>query len=158
MRLGLRKTRYPKWTLVIETRTHLILAAVADRGPLPDDIEFTQAVKTAHANQPFEELLGDAGYDSEAHHRLVREELGARSIIPALRGRPTSKAPTGFYRAMMAANFPQKRYGQRWQVESAFSTHKRRLGSALRARTYWTQCREIGLRAITHNLMLITGN
>jgi hypothetical protein len=33
---------------------------------------------------------------------------------------------------------------------------KRRLGSALRARTYWSQCREIILRVITHNVMIIT--
>jgi hypothetical protein len=32
---------------------------------------------------------------------------------------------------------------------------KRRLGSALRARSYWTQCREIILRVITHNVMIV---
>jgi len=157
-RKGLRKRRFPKWTIVIDTKTHLILAAVADRGPLPDDIEFDRAVTSAHARQPFDELLGDAGYDSEGHHRKLREELGANSIIPPLRGRPTSKPPTGRYRAMMNAHFPRKRYGQRWQVESAISSHKRRLGSALRARVWWTQRRELDLRTITHNLMLIAGN
>lgn len=156
-RLGLRKKHFPKWTLVIDTRTHLILATVCDRGPLPDDIEFERAITAAYARQPFSELLADAGYDSEAHHQLVREDLDARSIIPPLRGRPTAKAPTGTYRAMMHRHFPRKTYGQRWQAESAISTHKRRIGSALRARSYWTQWREVNLRAITHNLMLIAG-
>jgi hypothetical protein len=32
---------------------------------------------------------------------------------------------------------------------------KRRLGSALRARSYWNQCREIILRVITHNVMIV---
>jgi hypothetical protein len=32
---------------------------------------------------------------------------------------------------------------------------KRRLGSALRARSYWSQCREIILRVITHNVMIV---
>jgi len=154
-RSGLRKTVYPKWTLVIDTRTHLVLGMVVDRGPLPDDIEFDRAVTSAHTRQPFSELLADAGYDSEDHHRLIREDLHARSIIPARRGRPTAKIPTGRYRALMRCHFPRKTYGQRWQVESAISTHKRRIGSALRARLYWTQSREVHLRAITHNLMLI---
>ena len=156
-RLRLRKSRFPKWTLVIDTRTYLILSTIVDRGPGPDDIEFDRAVRSAHARQPFGELLADAGYDSEAHHRLLREELGARSVIPPLRGRPTQKVPTGPYRALMHHHFPRKTYGQRWQIESAISSHKRRLGSALRARSYWTQWREVQLRAITHNLMLIAG-
>ena len=32
---------------------------------------------------------------------------------------------------------------------------KRRLGSALRARGYRSQCREIILRVVTHNLMIV---
>jgi hypothetical protein len=46
-------------------------------------------------------------------------------------------------------------YGQRWQVESAFSRHKRLFGSALRARTWRTQKTECALRALTHNAMLL---
>jgi hypothetical protein len=32
---------------------------------------------------------------------------------------------------------------------------KRSLGSALRARTYWSQSREIQLRILTHNIMIL---
>src|SRR5262245_43398461 len=32
---------------------------------------------------------------------------------------------------------------------------KRRLGYALRARRYWSQCREILLKALTHNVMIV---
>src|SRR6186997_1283810 len=32
---------------------------------------------------------------------------------------------------------------------------KRRLGSALRARSYWSQSREIILRVVTHNVMIV---
>ena len=55
----------------------------------------------------------------------------------------------------MKQRFDRKRYGQRWQVETVNSMVKRRLGSALRARGYWSQCREIILRAITHNVMIV---
>ncbi len=32
---------------------------------------------------------------------------------------------------------------------------KRNLGSALKAKSYWSQCREIGLMVLTHNIMII---
>ena len=47
------------------------------------------------------------------------------------------------------------KYGQRWQVETVNSMLKRRLGSALRARVEANQFREIILRAITHDVMIV---
>ena len=52
------------------------------------------------------------------------------------------------------ARFKAK-YGQRWQTETVNSMIKRRLGSACRRRSYWSQCREIILRVITHNVMIV---
>jgi transposase len=49
-------------------------------------------------------------------------------------------------------------YGQRWQAESGFSRNKRLLGSALRARKWPDQKREILLRVLTHNLMLLAAS
>ena len=50
---------------------------------------------------------------------------------------------------------PNEIYGQRWQVETVFSMIKRRLGAALNAKTYWSQCRALMLKVITHNIMII---
>jgi transposase len=47
------------------------------------------------------------------------------------------------------------RYGARWHAESGFSRHKRRLGSALTARRPASQQRQLVLRVLTHNLMLL---
>jgi transposase len=47
------------------------------------------------------------------------------------------------------------KYGQRWQVETVNSMIKRLLGSALRARVEANQFREIILRSITHNVMIV---
>jgi hypothetical protein len=49
------------------------------------------------------------------------------------------------------------RYGQRWQAETGFSMVKRRLGSAVNGRTYWSQCRELLLMAIAYKIMLLAG-
>lgn len=46
-------------------------------------------------------------------------------------------------------------YGQRWQVETTFSMIKRRLGSAVNARTYWSQCRALMFKAVTHNVLIL---
>jgi hypothetical protein len=49
----------------------------------------------------------------------------------------------------------KKRYGQRWQVETVNSMLKRMLGSALRARSYWSRSREMTLRVLTLNIMIL---
>lgn len=43
----------------------------------------------------------------------------------------------------------------RWQVESAFSRHKRLLGDALRSRSFPAWERECCLRVLTQNLMIL---
>jgi hypothetical protein len=45
-------------------------------------------------------------------------------------------------------------YGQRWQGEAGFAMLKGRLATAVYARSYWGQCRELLLLAITFNIML----
>jgi hypothetical protein len=101
-----------------------------------------------------ETLAADAGYDGEHHHRFARDH-GVRSLIPPRIGRPTKKPPSGYWRRQMKARLHLTRYTQRWQVETVNSMLKRLLGSALRARHYWSQCREILLRAITLNIMIL---
>jgi len=56
---------------------------------------------------------------------------------------------------LMQQRFPQRTYGQRWQIETVFSMLKRDMGAALRARTYHSQNHEIRLRVLTHNLAIL---
>ena len=55
----------------------------------------------------------------------------------------------------MRTNFDSETFGQRWQVETVFSMIKRNFGSALRARKYWSQNREMMLLVLTHNIAVI---
>lgn len=155
LRSGQRKRRFPKWTALCDTRSHLYVSGVMSEGPTPDHWEFAQAVEEGFARAPFEELLADAGYDSEAHHVLVRERLGACSVIPPRIGRPTAHPPRGLYRRQLARRFPRRRFGQRWQVESCFSQDKRRFGSWVEGRTPEARQRKLYLRLLVHNLALI---
>jgi len=128
---------------------------VAGRGPGPDIKHFKKALSAASRCVRIDTILADAGYDSEASHVYAREVCHIRSIIPAKIGRPTNKRPNGHWRRVMATRLDKCKYGQRWQVETVNSMIKRLLGSALRARAYWTQCREITLRVLTLNVMIV---
>lgn len=147
--------RFPKAGVLCDTQTHLVLAVVPERGPGPDGPHFERALIEAQRRVRIAALAADAGYDGEHHHRFAREQHGVRSLIPPLIGRPTKKPPSGYWRRQMKSRLHLTRYTQRWQVETVNSMLKRLLGSALRARSYWSQCREILLRAITLNLMIL---
>jgi transposase len=147
-------SKYPKVVLVTDCYSHLVLAAVPGRGPGSDLRQFKAAVKDAAGRARIGTLLADADYDAEWVHEHVRT-YSIRTIIPPERGRPTDKLPVGRWRRRMKQWFDKAKYGQRWQTETVNSMIKRRLGSALRARAYWSQCREIILRVITHNVMIV---
>jgi hypothetical protein len=147
--------RFPKAALVVDCRTHLILASDAMRGPSPDILHLDRVMVDAFTRRRMGTALLDAGYDAEWAHELLRHDMGIRSIIPPRIGRPTARPPTGRYRAQMRRRFPRKTYGQRWQVETVFSMIKRRQGECLRANTYHAQCRAITLKALTHNIMIL---
>jgi hypothetical protein len=148
-------TRYPTANLLCDCDSHLVLSLATGRGPGPDDPYFCRVVKQAAERVKIAALAADAGYDSEAAHQYVREECGARTLIPATRGRPTQKRLKGYWRQRMKTRFNNKKYAGRWQIETVNSMIKRSMGSALRARTYWSQSREITLRVLTHNIMII---
>jgi len=151
-------TRYPYAEFVCDCRTHLVLAVLTGRGPASDDPFFRPALSQTMRRIPIATLLADAGYDSEAAHEFARRQFGVRAIIPPTRGRPTSKPLRGYWRNRLKQRFPQKQYGQRWQIETVNSMIKRLLDAALRARTYWSQSREIVLRVITLNAMILRRN
>ena len=154
-RCGRRMKHFPKLSVVCDTESHLFLSAVIDKGPIWDLKEFRRALLEAHQLQPFGHVVADAGYDAEYVHGFIRLRLGAGTTIPARRGRRPKDLPAGEFRRQMATDFDKALYAQRWQIESAFSQCKRRLGSALSARNQWAQRREIELKILTHNLMII---
>ena len=150
-------SRYAKLEAAFDCRTHLMLAALVGRGPRVDTDRFVPLLDATLANVRIRAALADAGFDSEPNHRYAREQCGVLSFIPATAGRPTTKLPSGRYRRQMKQRLNKRygRYGQRWQAETGFSLFKRRLGSTVNARSYWGQCRELLLMAITYNVMLL---
>ncbi len=151
--------RFPKLGVVCDCRSHLILAAVPERGPKPDDGHWSRAMAEARRRVRMKLLLCDAGYDAEWIHWAARLAFQTRTIIPPTRGRPTKKLPRQYYRRKMARLFKQRRkrrpYRQRCQAETVFSMVKRRVDASVNAWSYWSQCRALMLKAITHNIMIL---
>jgi len=147
--------RFPKLAIICNCSNHAILSAIMTRGPSVDVNQYRKTVKPAAEKVTIEHLLADAGYDSEGNHKYAREVHQIKTTIPARAGRPTKKLPKTKYRREMREDFDKETYGQRWQVETVFSMIKRNFGSALRARKYWSQCREMMLLVLTHNIAII---
>jgi transposase len=91
----------------------------------------------------------DKGYDAEALHRQIQEEMGVDSVIPLRTWQ--GRILFGIYRQEMYVNFDQEQYRERNKTETAFLVLKRRFGEELKARRYWYQVKEIKSKGILHN-------
>lgn len=151
-------THYPKLELLCDCRTHIILSAIPTLGPRPDTDRLAPLLFAPLARGVgIDCALFDAGYDSERNHVFAREGCRVRSVIPARIGRPP-KDPTrpadGRWRRTMQ-RYRDHRYGQRWQVESVISMIKRRQGGYVLGRTNAARSREMMLKVLTHNVMIL---
>jgi len=153
--------RWPKWSIAADRKTHMILSQVADIGPRSDHCEFAALVDEAQRRRPSTELLADAGYDSHHNLRWCQEHHGLTAIIKVKKvGRPGPQGVEGSpitspLRRRLFDRLPRRRYGQRWQVESAFSAHKRRFGDRIHSRTQARRRREQLLRGVLHNCAVL---
>jgi hypothetical protein len=147
--------RFPKLGVVCDVEAHFILAAQEGRGPKPDVADFKPLVAAALARVGIGRITADAGFDSEPNHMFARDECQIRSIIPAKQGRRTQKPARGRYRRLMQTRFDRDAYRDRVQVETVVSMVKRRLESFVRGRNAWSQRRELRLKVLTHNVMIL---
>jgi hypothetical protein len=146
---------FPKLGVVCDVEAHFILAAREDRGPKPDVADFRPLLAAALARVGIDRVVADAGYDSEANHTFARQESRVRSIMPAKHGRPSKKPARGHYRRLMQTRFDRDAYRDRVQVETVMSMVKRRLEAFVRTRSAWSQRRELRLKVLTHNVMIL---
>jgi len=92
----------------------------------------------------------DKGYDSEAIHRLIREDLHANSVIPVRSW--NNDIVGGTYRQEMALQFNNTIYPRRQLVENKFSVLKRKFSGDLKARRFLIQMKEIANKMIVGNI------
>ena len=152
---GFARRRWPKLTLVDDAHTHLIAGGVVSWGPSQDSPQFPAAIRQSTRHAQWDRIIADTAYDAEHNHQLCRDQLAIRSTVIPLNPRRQRDWPKTRYRRQRPRRCFHRVYRQRWQVESAISRHKRRLGPALRARSWLPQKRECLLRVLTHNLMIL---
>jgi Transposase DDE domain/Transposase domain (DUF772) len=148
-----------KWAMALWTGPQVLLAQRVRPGPAGDFGDLVPLAGAAHAVLPFETLVADAGYDSEANHRFCRADLGVDSLIPAKKRRSLRVVATTPYRREMVERLGEagdetsrRAYRQRWKAETVMSVVKRRWGEALSARLDPTQETQALLRGVVYNL------
>jgi Transposase DDE domain/Transposase domain (DUF772) len=139
-----------KWLIVVDLDLQLILAQKAHAGPTNDSSTLRPLVDAAHAVSTLGLVLADAEFDSELNHTHIRQQLGARSIIPAKRGKKTWQIRG--VRSQMRRHFPCRLYRRRALIETVFSTVKRKLSCRAPGRSLLTQRRQGLLLGLTYNL------
>jgi hypothetical protein len=137
-----------KWLIVTDLDKLIILAQRGRQAPWCDCRSLPDLVDAAREVSPIGLVLADAEFDTEQNHRHIRERLGARSIIPAKRGRSSRVG----IRGQMRRHFPRKTYRQRAKVETIFSIIKRKLSARAPGRSLPMQKRQASLLGLTYNL------
>jgi hypothetical protein len=155
----------PKLAVAVDCRSHLVLSLWTGTGLGSDSPHFEPLLSGAWRRAPNRRftVVADGGYDAQHNHDLARHGLGLRSIIPATIGRtPASddRIRTRCRRRMrrlLATRQSRRRcgYTQRWQSETVNSMMKRNLGSALRGKSCPSRERDLRLKVLTHNLMIL---
>ena len=158
--------RTPKLAVATCTRSHLALALWTGTGMGADHPHFRPLMCDTWRRVPNRRLkvAADAGYDAESTHVMAREGgLKLKTLIPAQIGRPNKAGapPTGRWRrhmrTLLATADSRRRcgYTHRWQVETVNSMMKRNLSSALAGKTPWSRKRDMALKVLTHDIMIL---
>ena len=100
-----------KWLVAVDLDRQLVLAQKAHAGPTNDGANLRPLVDAAHTVSTIGLVLADAEFDSELNHTHIRQQLGARSVIPAKRGKKTWRIHG--VRAEMRDHFPRRLYRRR---------------------------------------------
>jgi transposase len=148
---------WPKLTLACDIPSHLLLGTLINRGPGHDAPLLGRVMTESVRRVRIARLLADAGYDSESNHAFAREVLGIGNTQIALNRRGGRRWARTKYRRQMYRRFQRHVYRGRAQVECVISRIKRRLGAILRGRTETARTRELCLKIVTHNILLLAG-
>jgi hypothetical protein len=100
-----RQKSWLKWAMGLWVEPQLLVSQRVRRGPAGDYPDLIPLTNSAADVLVFDQVLADAGYDSEANHAFCRDVLGVHSIIPLKPRRSTRVFATTPYRSEMATVF-----------------------------------------------------
>lgn len=151
---------YLKIHLSVDVKTKQILAMEITSDRVSDSKKFKSLVNEAKRVAGVKRVLSDGAYDSRENF----DSLDANGIDAGIKPRRGSsgKARGSRPRMRVVRDFMKdeegwKRktgYGERWMIESVFSSLKRTFGEFVDAKKFRHMIQEMKLKAFTYNLLL----
>jgi hypothetical protein len=150
---------YLKIHIAVDVKRKKILALEVTDEKVGDERLLQPLVEEASRKGKIAKTIGDGAYDTKSNFRYLDEH----EIEPVIKVRRDASNRAGgcVLRKLVAQEYlsdPEawKRrhsYGQRWMVESVFSTFKRTFGEYVSAKTMHNMTNEIMLKASLYNLL-----
>jgi transposase len=149
---------YIKVHATIGVKTHIVTAVTVTDRDRHDVTQFKPLVEATARNFAMAEVSADKAYSGRESVTLV-EQLGAVPFIPfRSNSKPDKNNPTwdrlfhfySFQREEFLAH-----YHKRSNIESAFSSMKRKFGDFLRSKTPTAQVNEALLKVLVHNIVCL---
>ena len=155
-----KKKRYVKLHFAVNTVTHEVVSMEVTTDDEHDVKTLPGLVEEAEGNVRVARLYGDGAYDSGDVYRL----LEGRDIEPVIKPRRNSRLDVGPPLRRRAVELCRDLgyeawarltgYGQRWAVETAYSTFKRVFGECSLARSFENIVRELVGKVALYNMLV----
>ena len=150
---------YLKIHIAVDVKRKKILALEVTDEKVGDERMLQPLVEEASRKGKIAKAIGDGAYDTRSNFHYLAEK-GIEPVIKVRRD-ASSRAGGCVPRKLVAQEYlrdPEgwKRrhgYGQRWMVETVFSTFKRTFGEYVSAKTMHNMANEIILKASLYNLL-----
>lgn len=145
--------------IAVDVKRKKILALEVTSEKVGDGRMLRPLVEEASGKTKVAKTLGDGAYDTKSNFRYL-DDKGIEPVIKVRRN-SSSKAGGCMTRKLVAQEYLEdpdawKRkhgYGQRWMVESAFSSFKRTFGEYVSARKFRNMAKEMIIKASLYNLL-----
>jgi len=156
------KRGYLKIHLAVDTKSKKIMSMDVTSEKVGDGKRLRKLVHEASEKAKVSKVLADGAYDSKKNFRYLAE----KEIEPVIKVRKNTSSKAGgcMPRKHIAQEYlrdpkawkRKHQYGQRWMVETAFSSLKRTFGEYVSAKTMQNMTNEMMIKASLYNLFIGT--